>query len=62
MKHLRMGPSKAPEKCFGFLQATQFEFLRELLETPYLKISYSDNIWVFTIAKRNGALLIQCKT
>lgn len=45
-----------------FFQATKFEFLRELLETLYLKICYLNNIWVFTIAQRNGVLLIQCKT
>lgn len=45
-----------------FFQATQFEFLRELLETPYLKICYPNNIFFFTIAQRNGVLLIQRKT
>lgn len=52
MRPLRMGPSKAPQKCFGFFQAAQFEFLRELLETPYLKISYLKNIWFFTVTKK----------
>lgn len=64
VRPLRMGPSKAPQKCFGFFQAAQFEFLRELLETPYLKISYPKNIWFFTVTKKKkkGVLLIQCKT
>lgn len=33
----------------------------ELPETPYLKISYPNNIWVFTFFYKNGVLFFQCK-
>lgn len=57
-----MGPRKAPQNCFGFFQATQLESLRELPETLHLKNSYPNNIWFFTLEKKNGVLFIQCKT